>query len=375
MTINDDEGDEYTMSDIQQHMQLFLERMVDEGRERGVQFAAYYRGERIVDAWAGIADVRTGRPVDGDTLFPVFSTTKGIAATIVHLLLERHGIAYDTRIASIWPEFAANGKADATIDHALTHRTGIPHMPEGIGRAEVMDWDRMVAEVAALAPQWPPGERLEYHAITFGTILGEIARRIDGRSFEEILDAEIRRPLGIRNLYIGIPEEADARVAYLEEPEFDQASFPATGLQAIPAWITPLSDWMNSREGRFACAPASNGIMTAAAVAKHYAALLPGGVDGVELLPPGRVRRAIEQLVLPHQEPQFTVMGYHIGSPGSLLGASASAFGHGGHGGSVGFADLDHGLAVGYVNNRYTGMGAGLAIVQELKRELGLPVE
>ncbi|QHW31137.1 beta-lactamase family protein [Paenibacillus rhizovicinus] len=361
------------MKEIQQHMQAFLERMVGEGRERGVQLAAYYEGELVVDAWAGIADNRSGRAVDASTLFPVFSTTKGIASTVLHLAVERLGIDYDMRISELWPEFGANGKADATIRHALSHTTGIPHMPEAAGPAEVLDWSRMRDEVAKLVPQWTPGTRMEYHAITFGWIIGEIARRLDGRSFARMLKEDICDPLGIGGeLYVGIPEEADARVAFLEEPEFDPAMFPATGLQPIPAWICPLSDWMNRPEARRACVPASNGIMTAKGIAKHYASLLPDGADGIRLLPQSRVRLATELQDLLHQEPQFRALGYQLGSPGSIMGGRATVFGHGGYGGSVGFADPDQRLAVGFVNNLYSGASAGFDSIRELKKELGL---
>lgn len=363
------------MKDIQQHMQAFLERMVDEGRERGVQLAAYYEGQLIVDASAGIADRRTGQAVDGSTIFPVFSTTKGIASTVLHHVMERQGTDYDLRIAELWPEFGVHGKERATIRHALSHTTGIPHMPEGVGLAEVVDWDRMTAETAKLVPQWPPGERMEYHAITFGWIVGEIASRLDGRPFARILKEDICDPLGIQDeLFVGIPEEAEARVAFLEEPGFDPSAFPATGLQAIPAWICPLADWMNRSDARRACVPASNGIMSARAIAKHYAALLQDGADGIRLLPESRIRLATALQDLPNQEPQYKGLGYQVGSPGSIMGG-ASAFGHGGYGGSNGFADPERRLAVAYVNNLYTPQSAGTAIIHELKKELGIAID
>jgi CubicO group peptidase (beta-lactamase class C family) len=362
------------MKDIQLHMQKFLSRMVDEGRERGIQLAAYYRGELVVDAWAGVADSHIGKTVSNATLFPVFSTTKGIAATVIHLLAERKKLDYDTKISEIWPEFGVNGKANATIRHALNHTTGIPQMPEGIGLADVVDWNKMRDEVAKLTPQWAPGEHFEYHAITFGWILGEIAQRIDGRSFSRIMKEEICDPLGIEDMYVGIPDEAAPRVAILEEPEFDRSSIPATGPQAIPAWIMPLHEWMNRSDARKACVPASNGIMTAKAVAKHYAALLPGGVDGVELLPSSRMKIATEPLKLKDQENLTMSMGYFVGAKDSIMGSCSSVFGHGGYGGSIAFADPDNHLAVGFVNNLFSSKGAGLEIIHELKKGLGISI-
>lgn len=291
---------------------------------------------------------------------------------MLHVLAERHSLDYDMRIVELWPEYGAHGKEATTIRHALAHTAGIPHMPEGIGRAEVADWNRMRDVIAGLTPQWPPGEHMEYHAITFSWIVGEIMQRLDGRSFQQILQEEIREPLGIPDLYVGISEEAEPRVAWLEEPEFDPGLFPATGLQSIPGWICPLADWMNGREARFACVPASNGIMTAKAAAKHYACLLPGGAEGVELLPQSRVRTATARQISPKQEDQYRGLGYQLGPTNPMMGPRMTTFGHAGYGGSIAFGDPDRRLAVSYAKNLFSSRGAGLDVVRELKKRLGL---
>ncbi|NOU66401.1 serine hydrolase [Paenibacillus sp. LMG 31461] len=363
------------MKDIQKNMEQLLGRMACEGRECGVQLAAYYRGELVVDAWAGSADSHKQEPVKATTLFPVFSTTKGVVATVIHLLADRNKLDYDMKISEIWPEFRVNGKENATIRHALNHTTGIPQMPEGIGLADVVDWDTMRDGVAKLVPQWTPGEHMEYHAITFGWILGEIAQRLDGRSFARIMKEEICDPLGIEDMYVGIPEDVEARVATLEEPAYMQSSTTASGPQAIPSWIYPLHEWMNRSDARKACIPASNGIMTAKAIAKHYAALLPGGVDGIQLLPPARMKIATEPLKLKDEMPLSMSMGYQVGAKDSIMGSRSSIFGHGGYGGSIAFADPDNHLAVGLVNNLYSNNGAGFTIIQELKKMLGISID
>lgn len=343
-----------------------LDNAVETGRERGIQLAAYYRGELIVDAWAGVADNKTGRPADESTLFPVFSTTKGIAATVLHILAEQGKLDYDTKISDFWPEFGVNGKENATIRHALNHSVGIPQMPEGIGYTEITDWERMCAEVAKLKPLWTPGERMEYHAITFSWIIGEIAQRLDGRAFSQIMHDEICKPLGIKDMYIGIPDEVEPRVAILEEPEFTMPTFEPNQPQAIPEWIWPLHEWMNRPDARRACVPASNGIMTAKAIARHYAALLPGGVDGVELLPPSRIKLATELFVSADGTEATVGMGYFS------MGPRPSVFGHGGYGGSLGFADTEHHLAVGFTKNLYSKNDAGNEIINELKKMLAV---
>ena len=361
------------MKKIEQTIPSLLDQFIAEDSERGVQVAVYLQGELVVDAAAGIADPATGRRVTGDTLFPVFSTTKGIAATLIHLLVERGKIAYDTRLAEVWPEFAAHGKDGITLRHALNHTAGIPNMPTGIGHFELCDWKMMCAAIADLKPISPPGMEYAYHAITYSWTLGEVARRVDGRTFQQLLHDEICVPLAMTTeMFAGIPDEVEPRVAMLEADIDLSANQPlphdATP-QAIPALVQPLHAWMNRPDARRACIPASNGIMTARAVARHYAALLPGGVDGVELLPPERIRLATEPQWPGHHKtgepPPGHRLGYGVGTP-----FSATSFGHGGYGGSIGFADLEHGLAFGFTRNRFTNDASLSRIVETLRKSV-----
>ena len=201
----------------QETIQALLDEWTSTGAERGVQVAVYHRGRLIVDAWSGIADVRSGRPVDGGTLFPVYSVSKGVTATIVHRLVERGRMFYDQSIAGVWPEFAAHGKERITLRQALNHSAGLPNVPRRVELAGIADWNAMCAEVADLTPVFPPGSRAEYHAITFGWIVGEPACRAAGRSFPQLLKEEIADPLGVDGLFIGLPAEEASRVAFLEE--------------------------------------------------------------------------------------------------------------------------------------------------------------
>lgn len=361
------------MNSPQQKIQSLLNKLVQDGRERGVQVAAYLDGELVVDAWAGIADVESGRPVDGETLFPIFSTGKGIVATIIHILVERGKLAYETRIADVWPEFGAHGKENITVNQALWHTSALPYMPDGLAPSDLCDWEAMCAAIAGLKPAWEPGTRSEYHAVTYGWIVGEVARRVDGRPLQQLIREEICEPLGMSNLFIGIPDEAEPRVAILEEifdsPEAQIPPPPSAGPQAISPWMWPLHAWMNQPEARRACIPGSNAIATARSVARHYAALLPCGVDGVELLPPERVRLATQ-----FQGTKFPerVGGYHFF--GEYSDTRLSTFGHGGYGGSTGFADRQYRLAVALTKNLYSKQGAQDLIVTELREALGAPL-
>lgn len=360
------------MNEVQTHIQSLLEHACAAGRERGIQVAAYHHGRLIVNAWAGMADVNTGEPVTADTLFPVFSVTKGVTATLIHQLVERGHLDYTTPVAEIWPEFAANGKALITVEHVLRHQAGLPKLPAGLDFATCSDWNRICAIIAGLPVQWAPGTRHEYHGLTYGWILGEVAQRITGRPFTQLVQAEIGAPLGLTTLHVGLPADCTATVAWLESPEVPPPVDDGTP-QVIPVGLQPLHVWMNRREARVACAPAANGIMNAHAIARHYAALLPGGVDGVELLPALRIATATTLLPPAAQSSEADLMphgamGYSVGGPGATIGASPAVFGHGGYGGATGFADRAHHLAVGLTHNLLRLDDAAPEILDELRQ-------
>ena len=311
--------------------------------------------------------------MDGDTLFPVFSAAKAVAATIVHRRVERGLVDYETPVAEVWPEFAAQGKHEITVRHALSHMAGLQHMPMGIGYRDVCSWGTMCEAMANARPVSRQGAQQAYHAITFSWVVGEIACRVGGHPFGQLLLEEICRPLGMTDLFTGIPDAVAPRVAVLEEI-FEPGKEPQvddTKPQSIPGWIQPLHIMMNRADARRACIPASNGIMSARALARHYAALLPGGVDGVELLPPSRVQQATQIHKPSEYSPEGDWMrmslGYFVGGEGSDMGPRNSAFGHGGSGGSVGFADPEIRLGVALTKNLFSAKGAGGRVLAELR--------
>ena len=358
---------------IQKPVQDLLDQVVADGTERGVQVAAYQNGEMICDAFAGTLDAADTSKVGPDTLFPTFSTTKGIAATLAHLMVERGKVSYETPIASVWPEFAANGKGGITLRHALSHTAGLQNMPEGLTLEELDSWDKMCDLMAAATPVSAPGARFAYHAVTYSWLVGEVVRRVDGRSFGKILRDEVTAPLGMADeMFCGIPEGIDSRIATLEGKEEDVQPLPhqANDL-SIPRLIQPLHVWMNRPDAQRACIPASNGIMSARSVAKHYAALLPGGVDGVELLPPSRIKLALET-PLPTEHPAGDPppahkLGYALSSS-----FSPTSFGHGGAGGSFGVADPEHNLAFCFVRNRFVAENTLARMIEVVQHALDI---
>ena len=320
--------------------QSALNQLVQDGHERGIQLAIYQDGKLAVDVQAGTMSPG-GPPVGRDSLFPIFSVSKGMVATVAHRLVARGILAYDRPIVDVWPEFGAHGKETITLRHALDHVAGLAAMPAGLQTTDLNDWDKMCAAIADLTPDTRPGEKLEYHAMTFGWIIGELARRADGRDFPRLLAEEISAPLGLSTLYIGLPDALVPAVAELEE------SKPSTPYAAVPDYACPLHALMNRADVRRACVPASNGIMSAHAIARHYAALLPGGVDGVELLTAAHV----ETILAPRRA--AAPPGWFYGFTPSFQEKSPLTLGHGGYGGPQGFADFQNNLAVGLTRNNF----------------------
>ncbi len=368
--------------DVQERVQKLLDRLSSNGSEQGLQVAVYWKGRQVVDAFSGLADPAKGVKVSSSTLFPVFSTTKGIAATAAHILAERGLLDYEARIAKYWPSFAKKGKEAITVRQVLDHTAALPHMPDCKEQRELNDWRHMCQLLEEQEPLWTPGVKTYYHAITYSWLVGEPACQAAGRDFFSIVRDEICKPLGLEgSLYIGLPSSEDSRVAILESnpnppppvvPAVPPAPDPAGG-RSIPPLVCPLEDWMNKPESRRGCVPASNGIMTANAIARHYAALI-GEVDGVRLLPESRLRVALEGTKNGEPENAVRGLGYGLNGP---LGDRGSSFGHGGAGGSIGSADIRNQLAIGFAKNR---MGTSLPetkssgelIVAEIYEALGL---
>jgi CubicO group peptidase (beta-lactamase class C family) len=370
-------------------VQALLDRLTASGDELGLQVAAYHEGRLVIDAWSGIADRESGRPVEGGTLFTSFSVTKGVVATAIHILAERGVLDYDTPVAAYWPEFGQNGKQAATLRHVLTHTEGVPQMPDPVTPEMLGDWELMCRLIAAQAPLWEPGTKTGYHAYTFGWILGEIVRRADGRRIEQVIVDEITGPLGIDDWYLGMPDvpAIEPRMATLvtAPPPAGAPALPPDALlfRAMPLSVFPAAHVYNRRDVRRAVIPAGGGIMSARGVARHYAALAEGGtLDGVRVLSPERLQiatqmqtDAVDQVL---GTPIRKALGWFLGAPLSPMSERSTAFGHPGAGGSTAFADPEYRFAAGITKNLLKNhadptQATALLIGNEVRAALGIP--
>jgi CubicO group peptidase (beta-lactamase class C family) len=343
-------------SDASAKVRATLEGLVKSGPEIGLQVAAYLGGKLVVDAWAGLADEAKKTPVDGDTLFMLSSTTKGVTATCMHVLVEKHKLDYDMPIVKVWPEFGAHGKDKATLRHALSHQTGVPQTPVGYTPEWLADWDKMCRGIADLTPMFPIGQRTAYHSLNYGYINGEILRRVDGRKIGQFLQDEICKPLKINGLYLGVPDSEMHRVAVLKDGPPAPAAYDAS-MVGEPAG-SYVAKVFNRPEVIKAAIPGSGGIMSARGLARHYAMLANWGeLDGVRILPEARIRAGIELQTFEWDEIyKIRVrrsLGYRRGRDCGPL-ATPDAFGHVGGGGSFAYADPSLRLGIGFSKNYFT---------------------
>jgi CubicO group peptidase (beta-lactamase class C family) len=343
-------------SDANEKVRATLEGLVKSGPEIGLQVAAYQNGKLVIDCWAGLADEATKKPVDGDTMFMLSSTTKGVTATCMHILVEKHKLDYDMPIVKVWPEFGAHGKEAATLRHALSHQTGVPQTPVGYTPDWLADWDKMCRGIADLTPMFPIGQRTAYHSLNYGHINGEILRRVDGRTIGQFLQDEVCKPLQINGLFLGVPDSELRRVAVLKDGPPAPADYDAR-MVGEPAGSL-VAKAFNRREIQKAAVPGSGGIMSARGLARHYAMLANWGeLDGVRVMPEARIRAGIELQSFEWDE-IYRVrvrrsLGYRRGRDCGPL-ASPEAFGHVGGGGSFGYGDPARRLGIGFAKNYFT---------------------
>ena len=355
----------------------------------GAGVAVYVGGELVVDLVGGTADA-TGdaetTPYGTDALQLVFSTTKGAAAVCANLLMQRGELDPDTLVTDVWPEYGQAGKEDTTVAMLLDHQAGVPVVDDPPTLDEVLQVTPIVEALAAQAPLWEPGTAHGYHALTYGWLVGEVVRRVDGRDIGQFFAEEVAGPLGL-DFWIGLPDAEQDRVVPLvasapSADDFDMSSLDPEILPLLQDLATAFLDPQSTTtralmlDGRFLLGggriawnlpevrasqiPAANGVTNARSLAKMYAACV-GEVDGVRLLDDATLKQATAErssgrdrvLVMPTR----FGLGFMLTSGFSPLLGEGS-FGHPGAGGSLGFGDPDHQVGFGYVMSR---MNSGLS--------------
>jgi len=360
--------------------------------EAGAACCVYVGGRPVVDLWGGLADSEANRPWNEDTIAIIASTTKGATAICAHLLARRGELDLDAPVVEYWPEFGAGGKDKIPVRWLLSHQAGLPIVDGPLTFEDVRAWDPVIRAIEAQKPLWEPGTEHVYHSVTFGYLVGELVRRISGKSLGTFFADEVAGPLEL-NAWIGLPEEQEEKAARIEYAaplsleDLTAGMIENTGLDAetVTRWIQAVwgedsvqaqagvlggafdltTDLNAQRAYRAAEIPAGNMLTDARSLARMYAATV-GDVDGVRLLDPPTLERAIEvqtdktrmhslpaDLDLPADRSFYMSHGFWRACP-PLPMAGPNSFGHPGSGGSLAFGDPDAELGFGYVMNLWS---------------------
>lgn len=337
---------------------VFRDNFISRG-DTAAAFAVYVEGRRVVDLVGG------DYPERGVQILR--SASKAVVALLVHVLAERGVVDIDRPIADVWKEFGAAGKEKVSLRDVLTHRAGLPAVDVALTLEEALAWEPAARAVAAQRPLWEPGSRIAYHDLTFGWIIGETLRRITGRRVGALLQKEIALPLGL-DLWIGVPRSEHARIQPLRaqpldfgdasKVQDDRAAALAKALTDPTSLVRRVSfnpDTVVGETDSFYLAsevPSTNGVADARSLARLFAATI-GAVDGVQLLPTSRLREVTALAA----EGEDAVVGYFrryalgfmLPDPTRpMAGTSSACFGHYGAGGTLVFADPEHGVAFAY---------------------------
>ena len=329
------------------------------GKEVGASFALTVEGEYVVDIWAGHRDVAKTEPWAEDTIVNVYSTTKTMTALSALLLADRGELDFGAKVAHYWPEFASNGKADVEVRHLMSHAAGLSGMEVVDGPEDFYDWELVCGRLAAQAPWWEPGTASGYHAITQGYLIGEVVRRITGKSLGTFFRDELAGPLGA-DFHIGVDPRHFGRIGELVPPEqppsaadFQEDSVAAKTFgrgNMIEATASRTEAW------RRAEIPAANGHGNARSVVRVQSLLANHGTAfGKSLMSPAGCMRVMEEQIsgtdLVLGAPMRFGMGYGLNQEGAM-GPNLNTCYWGGWGGSTIIVDLDARVCFSYVMNR-----------------------
>jgi len=342
-----------------------FEANFESGADLGASFCATLEGETVVDLWGGWADEAKTRPWERDTIVNVYSTTKTMSFITALLLADRGELDFDAPVAKYWPEFAANGKAGVKVSHLMSHSSGLSGWKAPMTLADMYDWEKATSMLAAQAPYWEPGTASGYHAATQGYLVGEVVRRITGKSLGTVFREEIAEPLGA-DFHIGLPASEDGRVADLIPPPPGGGIMDGEQNELVRNMSSnPPIDPMDTRTRgwRGAEIPAANGHGNARSVAEIHTLLANGGVaKGKRIMSEAGCRKALElqiegtDMVL--GVPARFGMGFGLAG-GAVPFPNRNTIYWGGYGGSIAVIDMDARATYGYAMNKMAGTTTG----------------
>ncbi|KAL1212584.1 Protein ACTIVITY OF BC1 COMPLEX KINASE 8 [Cardamine amara subsp. amara] len=301
-------------SDVESKLRKLLIELGSIQKILGIQVCAYKDGKVIIDTAAGVLGRYDPRPVQPDSLFPVFSVTKGVTAGMIHWLVDKRKLQLDQTVGDIWPGFGSNGKDAIMVHHVLNHTSGLHSAFDPVGENPLLicDWDECLKRIANSSPETVPGNQQFYHYLTFGWLCGGIVEYASGKKFQEILEESIVKPLKIDGeLYIGIPPGVESRLATLTVDTDEMSKLSSIASQPeLPSTFQPdkilqlatsLPVLFNTLNVRRAIIPAANGHCSARALARYYATLADGG-----LVPPPHSSLSLPPLGSHTHVPKFT---------------------------------------------------------------------
>ncbi|MBV9207474.1 MAG: beta-lactamase family protein [Actinobacteria bacterium] len=343
-----------------------LARNLDSGEELGASLVVDVDGDIVIDMWGGFRDEARTVPWDEHTITNVWSSTKPVTSLAALMLADRGELDVDAPVAKYWPEFAANGKQDVRVRHLMSHSSGVSGLDQPAVVEDLYDWEKATSRFAAQAPWWPPGTASGYHALNYGHLIGEVVRRISGKTLKQFVAEEIAGPLGA-DFQIGAADSDWDRVADVVPPPplpIDFAALdPASPMVRtftgpfVEAGVANTPGWRRADIG------AANGHGNARSVARIMSVVARGGeVDGIRLLSPEtielifREQRSGVDLVL--GVPMRYGIGYGLPNPDILPSIPhAKICFWGGWGGSMIIMDVGRRMTISYMMNR---MGPGI---------------
>ena len=358
---------------------------LESGEDLGASVAVTVEGHPVVDLWGGWSDEGRQSPWGEDTITNVWSTTKTMTNLCALVLADRGLLDVDAPVARYWPEFAANGKEGVLVRQVLSHTSGVSGWAQPVTVEDIFDWERSTAMLAAQAPWWEPGTASGYHALNQGHLVGEVLRRIDGRSLGRFFAEEVAGPLG-GDFHIGLDPSDDHRVSDVIAPpplDIDLATRDMDSV-AVKTFTGPAPDASvaNTTAWRRAEIGAANGHGNARSVARIQAVVANGGtLDGVSLLSPSTVdlifREQSNGVDLVLGLPLRFGIGYGLTDPETFAFLPSGRVCHwGGWGGSVIIVDVERHLTIAYVMNKMAGglVGdlRGFSLVTAAYEALGL---